>query len=128
MSNPPRPSIAIRRNTRGRAIALAAATFAATVCAGIVQSAQAQETTLNLTIHDTKFEPATLQVPAGAKIKLSVRNARSKPAEFESHELNREKVIAPGTTAVINIGPLSAGTYGFFDDFNKSTRGQIVAK
>ena len=95
---------------------------------GRTSPATAQEQTFNLTIHDTRFEPSTLSVPSGVKFKLQVRNARAKPAEFESAELNREKVVAPGSSVVIYIGPLSPGTYGFFDDFNPSTRGQLVAK
>ena len=90
--------------------------------------AAAQEQTFNLTIHDNRFEPSTLSVPSGVKIKLVVRNARSKPAEFESSELNREKVVPPGSSVVVYVGPLTPGTYGFFDDFNATTRGQLIAK
>jgi Cupredoxin-like domain len=88
----------------------------------------AQEPTYSLTIHDTRFEPGTLNVKAGVKFKLVVRNARKVASEFESAELNREKVLPPGQSGVIYIGPLAPGTYPFFDDFHPSTRGQIVAK
>jgi plastocyanin len=88
----------------------------------------AQEASYSLTIHDTRFEPATLNVKAGTKFKLVVRNARKVAAEFESAELNREKVIPAGQTATIYIGPLAPGTYPFFDDFHQSTRGQMIAK
>jgi len=54
--------------------------------------------------------------------------ARRVAAEFESSELNREKVEPAGQSAVIYVGPLSPGTYPFFDDFHQSTRGRIVAK
>jgi hypothetical protein len=57
-----------------------------------------------------------------------VRNATRRPAEFESAELNREKVIPAGTSATIYIGPLSPGSYPFFDDFQQSRRGTIIAK
>jgi plastocyanin len=90
--------------------------------------AKAQDTSYNLTIHEDRFEPATLEVKAGEKFKLVVKNARKAAAEFESHQLNREKVIAAGASATINVGPLKPGSYQIFDDFKKSTKGQIVAK
>jgi hypothetical protein len=89
---------------------------------------RAQEPTYSLTIHDTRFEPSTLNVKAGVKFKLVVRNARKVASEFESAELNREKVIPAGQSGVIYIGPLAPGTYPVFDDFHQSTRGQIIAK
>lgn len=81
-----------------------------------------------LTADGRKFEPATLEVPAGKKFKLTVKNTGAKAIEFESDELNREKVIPAGASAVIGIGPLKPGAYPFFDEFNESVKGQIVAK
>ena len=90
--------------------------------------ASAQEASYAITIRDGRFEPSTLNVKAGVKFKLTVTNATAKSAEFESAELNREKVIPAGTSGSLYIGPLEPGTYPFFDDFNQSNRGQIVAK
>lgn len=82
-----------------------------------------------LVIRDHRFEPAEIRVPAGKKIKLVVHNQDTTPEEFESHELNREKVIAPGTKANIFVGPLSPGRYPFFGEFHEKTaRGAIVAE
>ena len=89
---------------------------------------QAQEAGYSITIHDDRFEPSTLNVKAGVKFQLRVKNARKVAAEFESAELNREKVVPPGQSTVIYIGPLAPGTYPFFDDFHQSTRGRLVAK
>lgn len=91
-------------------------------------SALAEEPTYALTIHNDRFEPSTLNVKAGVKFKLVVRNATSRAAEFESAELNREKVVPAGTSGTIYIGPLQPGTYPFFDDFHQSTKGRILAK
>jgi hypothetical protein len=88
----------------------------------------AQEPSYSVTIHDDRFEPSTVNVKAGVKFQLHVKNARKVPSEFESSELNREKVVPPGQSVVIYIGPLMPGTYPFFDDFRQSTRGRIVAK
>ena len=82
-----------------------------------------------LTIKDHKFEPAELTVPAGQKVKIKVINADPTPEEFESHELNREKVIPGGATATIFVGPLKPGTYPFFGEFNpKTAQGKLIVK
>jgi plastocyanin len=91
-------------------------------------AAAADNTTASLTIRDRAFDPAELQVPAGQKIELHIRNADTAAAEFESSELHREKVVPAGQEVVVFIGPLRAGRYEFFDDFNPRSRGHIVAR
>lgn len=84
---------------------------------------------LGLTIKDHRFTPTELKVPAGKKIKLVVSNQDSTPEEFESHELNREKLIAGNGKATIYIGPLAPGKYPFYGEFNdKTARGVVVAE
>jgi plastocyanin len=101
---------------------------AALMLSAVATRVPAQETSYALTIHDDRFEPSTLNVKAGVKFQLRVKNARKVAAEFESAELNREKVVPPGQSAVIYVGPLAPGSYPFFDDFHQSTRGRLVAK
>lgn len=81
-----------------------------------------------LEIQTTRFSPAELTVPSGMRIKLRVRNTRDLPSEFESFDLNREKIVPPGGTITVWIGPLSPGRYRIFDDFNPGTVGWIVAR
>lgn len=82
-----------------------------------------------LTIKDHRFEPAELQVPAGKKIRLQVKNLDPTPEEFESPDLRREKVIPGKSEATIMIGPLKPGTYKFVGEFHESTaKGTVVAK
>ncbi len=91
--------------------------------------ASAADTEFNLTIKSHRFQPAELTVPAGKKVKLLVENQDATPEEFESHSLNREKVIAGNSEAAIYIGPLEPGRYPFFGEFNQTTaQGVIVAK
>ena len=92
--------------------------------------AWAEETpTFEIVIKNHKFEPATLEVPANKKVKLIVKNQDPTPEEFESYELNREKVIAGNTQAIIFVGPLDPGTYPYFGEFNQATaQGKIIAK
>jgi plastocyanin len=92
-------------------------------------AASATEIEYALVIKDHRFQPAELTVPAGKKIKLTVENRDATPEEFESHPLNREKVIAGNSTATIYIGPLDSGRYPFFGEFNEATaKGVIVAQ
>jgi hypothetical protein len=91
-------------------------------------AAAADTPTASLTIRNRAFEPVELVVPAGQKIELHVRNADAAAAEFESDELHREKVVPAGQEVVVFIGPLRAGRYEFFDDFNPTARGHIVAR
>ena len=95
----------------------------------ICLSAWAADPEIALVIKDHRFEPAELRVPASQKIKLVVHNQDATPEEFESHELNREKVIAPGAKVNIFIGPLKPGRYPFVGEFNQKTaRGVIIAE
>jgi len=82
-----------------------------------------------LVIKEHRFQPSELNIPAGKKVKLFIENQDATPEEFESHPLNREKVIAGNSTATIYIGPLQAGRYPFFGEFNEATaQGVIVVK
>lgn len=89
----------------------------------------AADADFTLVIKDHRFQPAELAVPANKKVKLLVENKDTTPEEFESHELNREKVIPGNSSAVIFIGPLAPGRYPFFGEFNEKTaQGVIVAQ
>ncbi|MBO0766600.1 MAG: cupredoxin domain-containing protein [Hyphomicrobiaceae bacterium] len=115
-------------HTRCSLLRLATMVAVGTVPMAARAPASAQEPSYSMAIHDTHFEPGTLNVRAGVKFKLVVTNARKVAAEFESPELNREKVVPPGQTVTIYIGPLAPGTYPFVDDFHQSTKGQMIAK
>jgi hypothetical protein len=80
-------------------------------------------------IKDHLFLPAELTIPAGTKVKLIVYNRDPTPEEFESYELNREKVIMGSRKAIIFIGPLKPGEYPFFGEFNpKTAQGKVIAE
>jgi hypothetical protein len=82
-----------------------------------------------LEIRDHLFHPEELRIPANTKVKLIVYNRDPTPEEFESYELNREKVIMGGRKANIFIGPLEPGTYPFFGEFNpKTAQGRVVVE
>ncbi|MBT3530912.1 MAG: cupredoxin domain-containing protein [Gammaproteobacteria bacterium] len=91
--------------------------------------ASAAAVEIELVIKDHLFFPAEVEVPAGQKVKLRIINQDPTPEEFESYELNREKVIAGNRQTVIFIGPLSPGEYPFFGEFYpKTAQGKVIAK
>lgn len=82
-----------------------------------------------LNIKDHLFAPAQIEIPSGTKVKLLVKNLDPTPEEFESHELNREKIIPGNSEATIFLGPLDAGEYGFFGEFHEDTaQGKLIVK
>jgi plastocyanin len=82
-----------------------------------------------LVIKDHRFVPAEIKVPAGKKIKLMVDNQDASAEEFESHELNREKVVPANSKMAIFLGPLKPGKYPFFGEFHEKTaRGVVIAE
>ena len=82
-----------------------------------------------MAIKNHRFAPSEIKVPANQRIKLSVHNQDSTPEEFESHSLNREKLIPAGAKVVIFIGPLKPNRYEFFGEFNAETaQGVVVAE
>lgn len=106
-----------------------AATFVTLTALAAAQAQAADLAVINLICKDGVFTPADVQGPANVKFKLIVKNEGSSAEEFESHELNREKVIAPGQSATIFIGPLPAGTYPFFGEFHpKTAQGKLILK
>lgn len=83
----------------------------------------------DLAVKAGRFYPEMVEVPAGQKFKLRVKNEGPGVEEFESSDLNREQVVASGATLEIFLGPLEPGRYKFFGDFHRATaNGQIIAK
>lgn len=84
---------------------------------------------VRLVIRNHQFVPAELRIPANTKVKLIVVNEDATPEEFESHSLNREKVVTGGGTIPVYVGPLKPGRYGFFGDFHADTaQGTLLAE
>ena len=103
--------------------------MAAGLCLGAALPARCDDGTFVLSIKDHRFAPTELDIPAGKKVTLTVKNLDTTPEEFESIDMHREKVVAGGQEIIVYIGPLRPGRYEFFGDFNPETaRGHIVAK
>ena len=82
-----------------------------------------------LTLRNHRFVPAQLTIPANTKVKLLIVNEDSTPEEFESHELNREKIVTGKGKITVFVGPLKPGRYPFFGEFHMDTaQGVLIAK
>ncbi|HAH64566.1 MAG TPA: cupredoxin domain-containing protein [Rhizobiales bacterium] len=89
----------------------------------------ADDLSFALSLKEHKFTPSQLTIPADKRVKLTIKNLDSTPAEFESQNFKAEKVVPAGGEVSLYIGPLKAGTYGFFDDFHEDeTKGTLIAK
>ena len=85
--------------------------------------------TFTLTAENGRFTPEVIEVPANTRFRLEIVNKNAGPEEFESVELRKETVLAPGVTRSIMFAPLKAGRYPFFGEFHPDTaKGEIVAK
>jgi plastocyanin len=101
-------------------IALLAVAFAAPTLA--------DDPSFPILIKDNRFVPSEVQIPAGLKVKLVVRNDNQTTSEFESNQFHREKIVGPGQQITVFVGPLDPGSYEFFDDFHPQTRGHLIVK
>ena len=89
----------------------------------------ASDAVRELQFRDGHFEPSTLTISANTPVKLRVKNTAASPIEFESVELNRERVVPPGQVITVFLPALSPGTYHFFDDFHRDVpQGTLIAK
>ncbi|HKX55171.1 MAG TPA: cupredoxin domain-containing protein [Xanthomonadales bacterium] len=103
--------------------------FICLMLALFVSKAQAATPVIEIEIRDHLFYPDVVVIPADTKVKLLIRNLDPTPEEFESYELNREKVIAGQSETVVFIGPLPAGEYPFFGEFfPKTAQGKVVVQ
>jgi hypothetical protein len=83
----------------------------------------------NITLKNHAFVPEEIIVPRDTKVQLVIDNQDAEPEEFDSFDLNREKVIFPRRKARLFIGPLQPGKYEFFGEFHPDTaRGRVIVK
>jgi plastocyanin len=101
---------------------------AALLAVALAGPARAEDAAVVIAIKNHQFVPGTVEIPAGTKVKITVRNEDDTTSEFESVDFHREKVVQPGHEIVVFVGPLDPGSYEFFDDFHPDTRGHLIAK
>jgi heme/copper-type cytochrome/quinol oxidase subunit 2 len=97
------------------------------ICTSSARAADLPEYLLTLRNHH--YVPSELHVPAGTRFRITVRNEDATAEEFESTDFGREKVVLPNRTITVFVGPLKAGSYGFFGDFHADTaQGRLIVE
>jgi hypothetical protein len=87
------------------------------------------EATFGIEFNDGVVAPQRLEVPANRRLVIELVNKGKSPAEFESRELRKEKVLAPESSSSLVIRSLDPGEYDFFDDFHPDAPpARLVAK
>jgi high-affinity iron transporter len=94
----------------------------------VAAPARADDPSFSIVLKNNQFVPSEVQIPAGVKVKLVVRNDNPTASEFESTQLHREKLVTPGQEITVFVGPLDSGSYEFFDDLHPENRGHLVVK
>ena len=83
--------------------------------------------TFYLNLENHTFTPNELVIPANEKVKIVIENKDDTAEEFDSFDLNRERVIFAGKKSTIYVGPLPVGKYGYFGEYHpNSAKGYIL--
>ena len=64
----------------------------------------------DITLGDLFVEPASIEVPAGAAVTLHVRNTGAMGHDLKVNGTDGTELLAPGTSATIEIGSFTAST------------------
>ena len=120
---------AMTRITPPKKIAILTLAVGFITISGLAAGSHADDTLPQINFTNGHFEPASLKIAANTPIKLTVKNQGNATIEFESFELNRERVVQPGQTITVNLPKLDPGQYHFFDDFHHEVpQGTITAQ
>lgn len=87
------------------------------------------EPVFKMTIKDHQFQPSTLNLPAGVKVKILIKNLSPEREGFNSFDLNRDKTVSEGEEVTVYLGPLDPGSYKFWSRYHRDTMtGQVIVK
>ena len=82
-----------------------------------------------LTLKNHIFTPSVLELPRDQRVKIIIQNQDDNAEEFDSADLDREKVIPANSTGFVYVGPLQTGTYVFTGEYHATTaKGQLIVK
>lgn len=99
--------------------------LAVSLC-GPAAARAAEVEAFTIVIKEHRFEPGQITIPAGKKVELIVDNQDATEEEFDSSDLNREKLVGGGKKGVIYLGPLTPGAYKFYGEFNADTAEGVI--
>ena len=104
---------------------LSALLLPVSVSAGVAS----EEPSVVISIKDHKFDTERVEIPAGQRVKLIVKNLDPTPEEFESDDLGIEKIILGRMQTTVYVGPLEPGEYVFFGEFHLDTaQGLLIVR
>lgn len=83
------------------------------------------EQVIVIEIQEGKFIPGYIKLHNKSKTRLVIKNLDSIPAEFESANLNREKIVPAKSEIKVMLPALKPGKYEFMNDFNQDATGVI---
>ncbi len=102
---------------------------AALAPAAMAADAEAGPADYKLVIENHRWQPDKIVIPADTKVRLLIENRDDTPEEFDSHDLNREKVLMGKTKGQVYIGPLKPGRYKFQGEYHAATaQGEVIVK
>ncbi len=111
------------KRTRIRLRSIALALLLGSQAGGV---AWAGETVYTIVLKGHQFTPKELTIPARTRVKVVIENQDPTAEEFESYELNREKVVAGNSRITLFLGPLKSGTYAYFGEFHKAIAQGVI--
>ncbi|KMT66996.1 hypothetical protein XM47_00870 [Catenovulum maritimum] len=95
----------------------------------ITHKTKAATQEFRLTLKNHIFTPSEIIIPANTKVKLLIINQDNTIEEFDSFDLNREKVLFPKKIGRVFIGPLLPGRYEYFGEyFPHTARGIVIVE
>lgn len=83
-------------------------------CGGSTATPTASTTKATLNASEFAFDPAILEVAAGAKLELTLVNKGTLEHDFTIDSLSFAVHAPVGTTEMLTTGALAAGTYEFY--------------
>lgn len=87
---------------------------------------------VKLTLSEFKYSPSTIDLAAGAKMTLELRNAGTVEHDLIIDAARLKVSLQPGKTATRDLGPLSAGTYEIYCSVaghkESGMKGQLTVK
>jgi hypothetical protein len=79
---------------------------------------KAQTASYSVAITAGGYQPAQLTIAASAQNQITITNNSSQSVELEGKPLVGLVGLSPGTSTIVSLGPVVAGTYAIIDDLH----------
>lgn len=97
--------------------------------AALADEGKAQIKEYHLVIKNHRWNHDTVVIPANTKVRFVLENQDDTPEEFDSRDLNVEKVLMGHSKGRVYIGPLKPGRYKFQGEYHPAhAQGVVIAK